>query len=437
MVKRLQSMAKVALTAGRIANFSCPPERTQAFLWDLNTKGLGVRTTPRGAPMFVFQSQLLGKTVRLKIGSPKAWSISQAQAKARELQREIDQGYDPRQLIDQRTKKLAAEKAQRELIQKFTFESLLGDYCDHIKKLGRRSHTDARSIFKLHVIEKWGAVAAKPANQITGEEIADMMRALISSGKGRTSNKLRSYIRAAYQTAKAAKTKASIPVHFKGYEITHNPASDTEPDDSFNKPDKNPLSIDELRMYWRLIRVIPEFKGAVLRLHVLTGGQRIEQLVKLVKTDISHDRITLFDSKGKPAKGARPNTVPLIEAAVACLEECNHEANILGDFAISTQLGKTHLSASTLSRWAKEVAAKHIKDFDAKRIRSGIETLLASVQVSSEIRGRLQSHGVTGVQARHYDGHDYQSEKRLALEELYSQLNSTSSKNVVALKIAA
>jgi hypothetical protein len=30
----------------------------------------------------------------------------------------------------------------------------------------------------------------------------------------------------------------------------------------------------------------------------------------------------------------------------------------------------------------------------------------------------LQSHGLTGVQARHYDGHDYLPEKRMALETL-------------------
>lgn len=417
-------MAKVVLTANRIANFSCPPERSQSFLWDINTKGLGVRTTPRGSPMFVFQSQLLGSTIRIKIGSPNVWSISQAQVKARELQRDIDQGYDPRELASQRSQKLTSEKAQRELLKRFTFEALLNDYCDHIKALGRRSHTDARSIFKLHVLEKWGHIAKKPANQVSGEDIADMMRALASSGKGRTSNKLRSYIRAAFQTAKAAKTKASIPANFKGYEVTHNPATDTEPDESFNKPDKNPLTNCELKKYWQLIKDVPGLKGAILRLHVLTGGQRIEQLVKLRINDISEDRITLWDSKGKPSKGARPHTIPLLEAAVACLAECR-SANSLGDFAISTQHGKTHLSATTLSRWAKDAASMHIEGFDTKRIRSGIETLLASLQISSEVRGRLQSHGITGVQARHYDGHDYLNEKRAALDLLYRQLNHT------------
>ena len=38
------------------------------------------------------------------------------------------------------------------------------------------------------------------------------------------------------------------------------------------------------------------------------------------------------------------------------------------------------------------------------------------------MRGHLQSHGLTGVQARHYDGHDYMREKRSALDILSCEL---------------
>jgi Arm DNA-binding domain len=58
----------------------------------------GLRATVTGKPAYVFQSVYRGKDVRLTIGSPSAWSIPEAQAKARELQRLIDQGIDPRQL---------------------------------------------------------------------------------------------------------------------------------------------------------------------------------------------------------------------------------------------------------------------------------------------------------------------------------------------------
>jgi integrase len=91
-------MAKIAFTAGRVSGFKCPPDKKQAFLWDVTAPGLGLRTTPAGKPAYVFQSVYQGKDVRLTIGSPAAWCIPDAQAKARELQRLIDEGKDPREL---------------------------------------------------------------------------------------------------------------------------------------------------------------------------------------------------------------------------------------------------------------------------------------------------------------------------------------------------
>lgn len=91
-------MAKIAFTAGRVSGFKCPPDKKQAFLWDVTAPGLGLRTTPAGKPAYVFQGVYQGKDVRLTIGSPAAWCIPDAQAKARELQRLIDEGKDPREL---------------------------------------------------------------------------------------------------------------------------------------------------------------------------------------------------------------------------------------------------------------------------------------------------------------------------------------------------
>ena len=222
-----------------------------------------------------------------------------------------------------------------------------------------------------------------------------MMRRVLELGKGRRANKLRSYVRAAYQTARAARSKASIPVRFKAYNVVANPAADTEPDESQNKPDKNPLNVEQLRTYWQAIRPLGGFHGAVLRLHLLTGGQRIEQLVNLLSSNVQSDSILLYDGKGRPGKPPRPHTVPLFPAAASALLDCKPQ----GHFALSTDGGKTHVGAVTLDAWAVEAAA-NIPGFKAKRVRSGVETLLASVGISSEIRGRLQSHGIAGVPRR-------------------------------------
>jgi len=49
-------------------------------------------------------------------------------------------------------------------------------------------------------------------------------------------------------------------------------------------------------------------------------------------------------------------------------------------------------------------------------------------RISTDTRGRLQSHGISGVQARHYDGHDCIKEKREAPDTLFGLLESSSGK---------
>ena len=56
--------------------------------------------------------------------------------------------------------------------------------------------------------------------------------------------------------------------------------------------------------------------------------------------------------------------------------------------------------------------------FTVGDLRRTVETRLAADGVGTEIRAQLQSHGLGGVQARHYDRHDYFEEKKAALERL-------------------
>ena len=104
-------MAKVNLTRPKVDGFKCPAEKAQAFLWDATAPGLGLRVTPAGKPAYVFQSLFEGRTLRMTIGSPDAWTIPDAQERARELQRQIDKGRDPREVKAAAT---AADVASRE-----------------------------------------------------------------------------------------------------------------------------------------------------------------------------------------------------------------------------------------------------------------------------------------------------------------------------------
>mgnify|MGYP001210759844 FL=1 len=122
--------------------------------------------------------------------------------------------------------------------------------------------------------------------------------------------------------------------------------------------------------------------------------------------------------KGVAGSGPRSHQIPLVELARADLSLLKRD----GEVAISTIAGQKAISVRTLAGWAHAIVGGTIEGFQLKRIRSGVETLLAASGVSRDVRGRLQSHGLTGVQARHYDGHDYMPEKRQAIEILIREV---------------
>jgi integrase len=127
-------MAKVKLTAGRIVGFKCPDDKAQTFLWCNEVPGLGVRATPASIrKRFIFQAKVKGQSMRLTIGDFTAWTIVGAQAEARRLQIQIDQGNDPRQVkADTATAKVTARlnkeaEAAALILQEVREQVSLGD----------------------------------------------------------------------------------------------------------------------------------------------------------------------------------------------------------------------------------------------------------------------------------------------------------------------
>ena len=76
------------------------------------------------------------------------------------------------------------------------------------------------------------------------------------------------------------------------------------------------------------------------------------------------------------------------------------------------------------------------EDFELRDLRRTTETMLAALKVPSDVRAQLLSHGLGGVQNRHYDHHDYAVEKKQALERWsrhLTQLKERRKTDVIAL----
>src|SRR5690606_20949125 len=99
-----------------------------------------------------------------------------------------------------------------------------------------------------------------------------------------------------------------------------------------------------------------------------------------------------------------------------------------GEYVFSTTSGTKQIDLSTLSSAVVSIGrdcaqAMHkqgteVTPFTAKDLRRTVETRMAALRVAKEIRAQVLSHGRdSGVQAKHYDRHDYLPEKSAALAQ--------------------
>ena len=83
------------------------------------------------------------------------------------------------------------------------------------------------------------------------------------------------------------------------------------------------------------------------------------------------------------------------------------------------------MTETTRGKRAAEISASMGgESFDLRDIRRTVETMLAGLRISKDIRAQLLSHGISGVQAAHYDRHEYIDEKRVALVAWEARLDA-------------
>lgn len=139
-------MSRIKLTAGRIRDLSCPDEESQVFLWDSDVSGLAVRATPSGKKTFFFQGRIAGRSVRISIGDVRDWGIDEAREEARTVQKQIDNGLDPRTEKAARLAKVIEER-ERNSRQDTTFGTAWNCYLTaHQAKWSARHFTDHQKV---------------------------------------------------------------------------------------------------------------------------------------------------------------------------------------------------------------------------------------------------------------------------------------------------
>lgn len=422
-------MQRERLTLARIAAFACPEGKQQAFIWDTDAPRLAVRATA-GAKSFIFESKLNRQTIRRTIGDVKNWKLDEAREEARRLQTLVDKGTDPRELDREQAETKARAKAASEASKqdaenrkRYTLKTLCEAYGDLLEANGKaQSARQARSILKCHVIEAHPDIAALPAQYVTAHQIAAMVRKVAEKGKDRAAGILRSYLSAAYNAARKAPFDAKLPAALIAYGVESNPV---EPVSTIavQRGDRT-LTTDELKAYMAALSD-DDLSDMALKLALFSGGQRMAQLLRAKVSDYDKDTQTLrlWDGKGKRT-APREHLLPLAPKAAAIVERLTERAKVQNSPLLFSSFGKKQLVDTTPGKRAAAICkAMGGESFDLRDIRRTCETMLAGMGISRDTRAQLLSHGISGVQAAHYDRHGYINEKRAALSAWEQRLD--------------
>jgi integrase len=421
-----------------------------------NEGALRAKGGPNGARFYFRYRDSAGRYDDLPIGlfhrdGQNGLTLDKAKGRAKELRERYTAGQrDLRAVLaaEERERKRQREADDRAAIATearaaATLGALLTAYVDQLKRDGKDSARAVETAVTRHIEKAWPKLWATPAADVAMEDLLSVIARIADAGKLREAAKLRSYVRAAYAAAIRARQSAQGLAALRDLKITSNPARDLVTIEGASQSRERALSVAELRAYWRRIVALPGIPGALLRFHLLTGGQRVRQLGRLTVDDLDGDAqsVRILDRKGR-RKVARIHDVPLIDAAAEALQAMGHDQEPGYLFTLTS--GITPASYESLRdhlvivRAAMEAAGELDKGpFTVGDLRRTIETRLAAVGVTREDRSQLQSHGLGGVQSRHYDKHEYLSEKRAALETLYSVLVGAPAKVTPIRKKAA
>jgi hypothetical protein len=411
------------------------------WLSDPAPRGAGqlqVRGLASGRVYYFVYTTSDGSQDRLRIGADL--NLADARVEAGKLSRRYQSGdKDLRAALeaDEREQQRLADAAQaaKDAKGNSTLGHLLTAYADHLMAQNKPSARSVRGALNRHVRDEWLDLWRKPAVDVVLDDLLPVIRRLSTEGKRREASKLRSYLISAFTAAIHARQSVDggdVIESLASLKISTNPAKDIAPLKGASNPRKVAMTIEEIRAYWRRIEALDTTGGAALRFHLLSGGQRIQQLARLQRTDFDHDDVGvhMIDPKGRRAD-PRKHFVPLIPAAVDAMN-----AMLKGDTGphlFSLTGGESALSYESLRDHFVEVRAAMLAagelsqgkvQFSVGLIRASVETNLSREGVGKEHLAQLLSHGVSGIQSASYNHHDFLREKREALEVLFRLLTS-------------
>jgi integrase len=392
-------MARVNLTAGRVAEFQCTPGKSQSFLWDAKSHSLALRATSNGAKAYVCQAKLHGKDIRVTLGSPESWTILDAREAANRFKVTVDQGVDPRVLAAEArstAEEAATDKEARRLIARVAWDAYLTAPHPKWGDTHRKDHEIAAQLGgqkpkRGKALTKAGPLAsllALPLYEITAEAVAKWLKAE-SAGRataaGNSLRKFRTFINWCVEHPTYRKA-VNLDCATAKVVTDFTPRKNTKEEDSLQK--------EQLKAWFKHVRGIQNpVISAYLQGLLLTGARRTEwQLLKWKDVDFVSKKMTIRDK----VEGQR--AIPLTPYLASLLKKLpKHPV-----YVFSSVASKHGYIVGVSKPHAKAVASARLPHVSLHGLRRSFSTLSEWLEIPVGVVAQIQGHKPSAIAEKHY-----------------------------------
>jgi integrase len=421
-----------------------------AFLWDDDLPGFGLKVTPAGAKVYLFQYRVGGRgnpTRRYTIGKHGPLTPDQARTRAKALAHLVEQGTDPRQADDDaiaakaEAKRLADDRAR--LDGELAFEKIADKWLEAYE-LDHRPASLVQA--RVSVGYMLPVLRTKPMPAITRADLQSVLDAIPVRQKA-TRQQVYAYMSILWRWALERGDIAENPV----------PAM-AKPKGS--TPRDRVLADTELASVWQATETLRAPLGAFYRVLLLTG-QRREEVAGMLWGELDR-KAAIWTIPASRAKNGTAHIVPLVAAVVDELDRLAlaHQVKAKAEKPDATEWPKAGavmsitagVSLSCFSQ-AKRLldaevvtvrkAAGALAPWRVHDLRRTLATGLQRLGVRFEVTEAVLNHvsGAKGGVAGIYQRHDWADEKRTALDawarHVASILAPADASNVVPIGTAS
>lgn len=387
-------------TTYKLNQCECPSDKIYIIFWDEAVKGLGLKIYPSTKKVFIYQSRLGGKVLKITIGEFPLLTIDYARNKAKEFDLLISNGNDPRlekkRLIAKNEKET---KEQKRL--KLRFCDVWNDYL-HSNKDRWRERTYQDHIRLASGNEE--IISGKNKRLSKPQPIHALLNTQLSE---MTSHFLKNWLDTENQTRP---TSASLS--YRLVRACLNWAEEKEmyagllPDKSINaksvkqsvspiRAKKDSLQKEQLQPFFKaLLNLENSVMTAYLITTLITGARRNE-IAQLKWTDIDMKWNTIHISDKIDDEG---RTIPLTPYVKNLLENLP-KFNDYVFYSEKSSTGYIVEPTKSLKIACREAGINHLT---IHGLRRSFKTLSEWISLPAGITAQIAGHKPSGTEEKHY-----------------------------------